>query len=316
MSILATSAACNGTKICKVRHLATLKSSRALLVARKYTPEALVVAGVGAMLTGTVLACKQTLKVNDALEPHLADLEKVKLGLSKLPAEEYSKSDAARDRVIIYTRMGVDLLKIYAVPAVLMSLGAMSIFGAHRIMVVRNAGLAAIAAATDKAFKEYRGRVVEKFGEDEDIALRHGFEMKDLKRKDTDGNDVTVPVFKPYSTGVDGLSMYARWFDKDSSKWNSIPSYNQMFVAQCQDFANDMLHSRGHLFLNEVYDLLGLKRSSEGNIVGWLENGSGDGYVDFGLYSSNKNNSRQFVNGYESCALLDFNVDGPILEMI
>ena len=78
-----------------------------------------------------------------------------------------------------------------------------------------------------------------------------------------------------------------------------------------------MLHARGHVFLNEVYDALGIPRSKEGSVVGWVLNGEGDGYVDFGIFSDPDNQSlRDFVNGREGSILLDFNVDGVIWDRI
>ena len=80
-----------------------------------------------------------------------------------------------------------------------------------------------------------------------------------------------------------------------------------------------MLRRKGHLYLNEVYDMLGIPRTKAGQIVGWIydeEHPVGDNYVDFGIYDSNKPRVRDFVNGYERTVLLDFNVDGNILDMM
>ena len=92
-----------------------------------------------------------------------------------------------------------------------------------------------------------------------------------------------------------------------------------MFLKQQQSYANDLLKSRGHLFLNEVYDLLGIQRTKAGNIVGWIydeKNPVGDNFVDFGIYDINRPKNRDFVNGYERTIILDFNVDGDILSLM
>ena len=81
-----------------------------------------------------------------------------------------------------------------------------------------------------------------------------------------------------------------------------------------------MLKSRGHLFLNEVYDLLDIPRSKAGQVVGWVYNKNnnvkGDNYVDFNIYDITDKAKRSFVNGYERTILLDFNVDGVIYDLI
>ena len=73
------------------------------------------------------------------------------------------------------------------------------------------------------------------------------------------------------------------------------------------------------MFLNDVYDALGIPRSKAGQVVGWIydeKNPNGDNFVDFGIYDLYKEGSRDFVNGYERTIWLDFNVDGPILDLI
>lgn len=112
------------------------------------------------------------------------------------------------------------------------------------------------------------------------------------------------------------VSIYARFFDESCCTWSKDQEYNTMFLRQQQVYANDLLKLKGHLFLNEVYDMLGLPKSKAGQVVGWVynvENPIGDNYIDFGLYD--ENNSK-FVNGYERSILLDFNVDGCILDKI
>ena len=92
-----------------------------------------------------------------------------------------------------------------------------------------------------------------------------------------------------------------------------------MYLRRQQEFANEMLRARGHLYLNEVYDMLGFPRTKAGQIVGWIyddKNPNGDNYVDFNIYDVTDESKRDFVNGYERSILLDFNVDGPIYEMM
>ena len=112
-------------------------------------------------------------------------------------------------------------------------------------------------------------------------------------------------------------SDYARFFEDGCNGWSKNPEFNLMFLKNQQSYANDLLKTRGHLFLNEVYDLLGIPRTQAGNVVGWIydeEHPNGDNFVDFGIYDINKAKNRDFVNGYERTILLDFNVDGDILS--
>lgn len=114
-------------------------------------------------------------------------------------------------------------------------------------------------------------------------------------------------------------SQYARVFDDGCTGWTRDAEYNLLFLRQQQTYANDLLKARGHVFLNEVYELLGIPKSKEGQIVGWVyeeNNPIGDNHIDFGIYDCSTVAQRNFINGFERSVLLDFNVDGCILDRI
>lgn len=111
-------------------------------------------------------------------------------------------------------------------------------------------------------------------------------------------------------------SPYAVFFDETSAVWTKNSECNKLFLLRTQDLANLKLKARGYLFLNEVYDMLGLPRTRAGQLIGWIyddRNPVGDNYVDFGIFND-RNSS--FVNGFEKSVLLDFNVDGNILDRL
>ena len=286
--------------------------ARTILTTKKYSPEIMTATGVAGMVTGTVLACKQTLKVEEAMMDHMRDLDLVNQGLAN-PDLDYTEKEAARDKAVIYTRSAVTLLKLYAVPVAVISLSAMSIFGSHKILRGREAQLATMLAASDKAFREYRNRVAKEYGEDTDRAMLHNFEKATVTVKDEDGKDVEKDVLK--ATNGSRYSQYARFFDETCEKYSRVPMYNRQFVLGVQDHMNNLLHQRGHVFLNEAYDALGLPRSPEGAVVGWVL-GNGDNFVDFGLFDVNNEKACDFINGREKSIILDFNCIGNILEYI
>jgi hypothetical protein len=77
------------------------------------------------------------------------------------------------------------------------------------------------------------------------------------------------------------------------------------------------LQSRGYLFLNEVLDALDINITQAGQQVGWIRNGDGDNYVDFGIFDDEmKPEHYDFFTGRENAVWLDFNVDGLILNKI
>ena len=287
---------------------------------KKHSPEILMVAGIAGTIVGTVLACKATTKVSEIIEEKNKNVEDVHTCLEEKP-NEYTEEDSKKDLTIIYAQTGVKLFKLYAPAIGVMALSFASIIAGHKVLKKRNIAIAAAYAAIDKGFKQYRKNVIKEFGEGVDQQMRFGLKSKEIKKKDKDGKTVkeTEYYIDPERNPLDNISEYARFFDAASSNFAKDPEYNMMFLRRQQDYANEMLKSRGHLFLNEVYDLLDIPRSKAGQVVGWVydKNGNtkGDNYVDFGLYR-NDQGTRRFVNGLEYNILLDFNVDGVIYDII
>ena len=279
-------------------------------------------AGVVGVVTSTVMACKATTKVNDILEETRKQVDDVHnvLDSDVITEEEYNNDDAKKDLVIIYTQTGVKLIKLYAPSVIVGALSITGILASHKILKKRNVALTAAYATIDRSFKEYRGRVVERFGKELDRELRYNIKAQEIEEKtvDKDGNETiekkTISVVDPNM-----YSDYARIFDNGSMGWTKDPEYNLMFLKLQQNQANDRLRAQGYLFLNDVYDMLGIPRTKAGQIVGWVydeENPVGDNFVDFGIYDIYNEKACDFVNGRERSIVLDFNVDGNILDMI
>lgn len=289
---------------------------------KKASPEIMVVAGVVGVVTSTVMACKATTKVNDILEDTKKQVDDVHNVLDSdiITEEEYTNDDAKKDLAIIYTQTGVKLIKLYAPSVIVGALSITGILASHKILKKRNVALTAAYATIDRSFKEYRGRVVERFGKELDRELRYNIKAQEIEEKtvDKDGNETiekkTISVVDPNM-----YSDYARIFDNGSMGWTKDPEYNLMFLKLQQNQANDRLRAQGYLFLNDVYDMLGIPRTKAGQIVGWIydeENPVGDNFVDFGIYDIYNEKACDFVNGRERSIVLDFNVDGNILDMI
>jgi hypothetical protein len=116
-----------------------------------------------------------------------------------------------------------------------------------------------------------------------------------------------------------GYSDFARIYDDGNPGWAKDPQTNLTFLKYQQAAATQILKSQGYLFLNDVYEMLGFPKTKEGQVAGWIYNEKepiGDNFVDFGIYDVTKAPARDFVNGYERSIVLDFNVDGQILEFI
>ena len=296
---------------------------KAGLKLKKHSPEIIVVGGVVGLVTSGVMACKATTKLSAILDDSKEQIElfdKVAAN-PEMVKEEYTVEDAEKDKKIVKVQTAVKVAKLYA-PSIavgVVSIGA--IFASNNIMRKRNVALGAAYATVDRAFKDYRNRVVDRFGEELDKELRYNLKTKEVKEtvEDENGKKKTVKRNIKYMDSP-VPSEFAVIYDDGCAGWTKDPEDNKFFLIQQQRYANERLKRRGYLSLNEVYELLGFPSTKAGQVVGWLydckdPNYKGDDFVDFGLYNVDYEPNRDFVNGYERNIILDFNV-APIIDFM
>lgn len=304
----------------KIANDISRKLNRVGFKLKKHSPEILVVSGVVGVVTSGIMACKATTKLSSILDETKETVEKIEEVAANpdMVSEEYTEEDAKKDKVIVYTQTSLKVAKLYAPSIIIGGLSIGAILTGSNIFRKRNMALAAAYATIDKSFKEYRGRVVERFGEDMDRELKYNVKTKEIKEQieDENGKKKTVKT-KIDVVDPNEISEFSVMFDDGCNGWTKDPESNKVFLLHQQNYANERLQKKGHLFLNEVYDMLGVPRTRAGQMVGWIydeKNPHGDNFVDFGIFNANREANRNFVNGYERTILLDFNVDGNILN--
>lgn len=285
--------------------------------AQKHSPELLAGVGVVGVVASTVMACKATMKLNEVLDESKATRDKIKaVEADPKYADSYTHEDAKKDLTVNYTQTGVKIAKLYAPAVILGSASLGCLLASNNILRKRNAALSAAYMTVDKSFKEYRNRVAERFGDEVEKEIRYNIKAEEVVSVDEEGNE-TVETVKVMDPNL--YSDYAKFFDEANPNWQPDAEYNLMFLKSQQQYANDLLRAKGKLFLNDVYDMLGIDRTKAGQVVGWVydqQNPTGDNFVDFGIYDMSKDRVRAFVNGYETNILLDFNVDGNIWDLM
>ena len=273
----------------------TRSIGRKILELRKESPHIFFVGGIIGSVTGTILACRATLKLSDTLGEIEEDVNGVKL------LKEHDNPEWQKDMVYVYVKSGLKITKLYG-PAVVVSVASLAaLTGSHIQLTRRNAALMAAYGVLQQAYDDYRERVRQELGEEKEKELYLGI------REETHGKEI-VKVVDPNK-----WSPYARFFDEGSQYWRKDSEMNFLYVRCQQQYANDLLRARGHVFLNEVYDMLGIDRCKAGAVVGWVIGKEGDNYVSFGIYEAYQ---AQFISGWERSILLDFNVDGVIYDKI
>lgn len=294
---------------------------------KKHSPEILVAVGVVGTITSAVMACKATLKVNDIID-ETKDLiddihEAVVEEKHTSDGELYTQEIANHDLFIVYAKTGWKLVKLYgpAVAVGVTSIGCM--LASNNILRKRNVALAAAYTAVETSFKDYRNRLIERFGENGkalDRELRYNIKAKEIEERIVDENGSETTVTKTVEVmDPNNRSIYSVVFCEGNLGWTRNAELNKVFLIQTQNHLNDKLKANGFLTLNEVYDSLGFQRTAYGQIAGWVwtEDGTiGDNYVDFGMFDIYNEKACDFINGIEKSIVLDFNCIGNILEYI
>ena len=282
-------------------------TAKGLFVLKKFSPEILTGVGIISVVAAGVMAA-------NAGRNH--DLVKNKIRHDRAEVEElYSESEPGdktkiKEVISVYTRGAVEYGKLYGPAVALGASGVGCILGAHGIMAKRNANLLIATKAIETAFQKYRKRVIEELGIDQERDILAG--IRETETKDDKGKKkIVVETADP-----NGYSPYAKFFDQHNQNFQNNAEYNLMFLKSQQEYANHVLLSRGHLFLNDVYKSLGLEPTKAGQFVGWTVSSESDNYVDFGMYDFTSEKARDFINGLEKSILLDFNVDGVIIDKI
>lgn len=296
----------------KITEFVNRKFNMTVLKAKKYSPEILIVVGAVGTVAAAVTACRATLKVHDIAENAKKDIDKIhEVSSNEEFSEEYSEDDRKKDITIVYMKTGLAYVKLYAPAVIIGSVSILCMVTSHNILKKRNVALAAAYATIDKGYKEYRSRVIERFGEEVDHELLH-----DIKAKKFENENGKAEEKKVVSVNNNG---YSKVFDSKNRYWNKSMDQNLYFLKMEQHLANDQLRARGYLFLNEIYERLGFPISKEGQMIGWVYDPKdvySIDFVDFGI----RNNGcvhKETKNGeYEPVITLDFNVQGNILDMI
>lgn len=308
----------------KVAEKLSIYGKEALVKAKIHKPEIYMGLGVVCIGVGIFLSCRATLEVDEIVEEHNNDMDRIHDAFDNKKTlksgEIYSKEHMQRDTVKRYGKTCFRLGRVYAPGIGFTVLGVGFFFAAYRVLKIRNAQLIVACETIANSFMNYRQRVIEDYGEETDYNYIHGIRSEEVDRIETQENGKKKKVKETQLVGDGKLtSPYSRFFDESSKYWRSNSDVNLLFLKTQERWANDLLKKRrsGAVFLNEVLEMLDIPPCPTGQFVGWLRDGDGDGYIDFGIFDQNGSVAdRRFVNGYEDVILLDFNVDGVIHDKL
>lgn len=284
---------------------------RAALVAQKFAPEILVGVGIIGGVTAAVWGAKATLELDESLS-YSRKMIKDHKELREISNEvDYPKAKYQQDIAISYYRGVQAVVKLYGPPIALGAASIACILSAYGLMRARNTALIAAYNAVETAFRRYRDRVVEEHGEEADY--RYINNVREITVEETDEKGKVVQR-KQLVRELVSDDLYIRTFDQSNPQWRGEGDvYNYFFLKSQQNYHNQILHTRGHVFLNEVLAALGFEHTKEGSVVGWVANGDGDNYIDFGVFDA-LSAPKDFIDA--KAIRLEFNVDGVIFDLI
>lgn len=289
--------------------------SKANFKVQKHSPEILVVAGIIGGIAGAVMACRATTKANAILEESKENIDKINfVSTSDEYADVYSEDDRKRDLVATYVNTGLNLAKVYAPSVIVGGISIASILWGHKILRGRNLALAAAYATIDKSFKDYRGRVIDRFGKEVDYQIKHNIKAREVTKKIENPETGKIEKVTETEYEVPDISEngYSRLYANGCRNWTNVPSLNKSFLMAAEDYLTRKLETQGYLFLSEVYNYLGYRETQASRVVGWIydkDNPIGDNRVYLGFRDDDN-----FMDCKSANVWLDFNVDGPILD--
>ena len=308
----------------------TRAANRAWLKTKKHSPELLLIGGIVAGGAAIFAACRATTEIDTVLATTKASVDQIhecaeagEITVQKgneIETVEYTEDDSKKDLFIVYCKAGWGFAKLYGPAIGLSALSLTCILASHGIIHKRNAALMSTVTAIGTEFDEYRGRVVERFGEGLDRELKYNLKAKEVEETviQEDGTETTVKkTIEVVEDPSRDLSEFARCFCEGCTGWTKDPAANLTFLVMQERFLNDRLEDIGHVFLNEMHDALGLPRTPAGAIMGWIYDRENPRKISLGIHNIHIPANRDFVNGWERSVWIEPNIDKePIYQKI
>lgn len=296
---------------------------------KKAAPDILIGVGVVTSVAAIVGFCKQSHKAVPVIDTYADNVDKIRCAhedaIQPGALVTYDERSYRKDLIEETLRTAGKLGSIYIVPITLEVVSIGCFIGSHGIMKDENMAMTAAYAGIAGELKNLHERIVERYGKDVDRELTHGISVNEVDEvytnPDTGEETKLRKLVTEVSNDPNHYSAYARYYDESCPGWCDDAGRNLIWLRGIEETANARLRLQGYLFLNDVYDMVGIERTKAGQIVGWtyVSNGKnpyGDNYISFGLDNYEKSGVRDFVNGLTPYVLLDFNVDGRILDSL
>lgn len=308
-----------GTSISKVAGKTGLKI-------KKYSPEILLAVGVVTEVAAIVSAVKAAKNHDQIIADHEDRLEIAKLGYTPEELDEIKEGTevvAIDDQKIIrkkvtkcYIKTAGNLAKNYALTAAFSGVSMASFIGMHNIQAGRIAGLSTAYTGLKEGFDRYVKNNIELNGEENHRKCKYGFDKDTKETVSIDGEKQTIEetAVKDLESVKDaGYYADSYWFDKQSSPmFKGMGNYDIMSLDAAEEYINALIETRGWATLNDVFDNIGMQRTKDGMIEGWVKGKGGRAC----LGHHDPINQKALDGKMNQPILLSPNVHGNVFAMI
>lgn len=278
---------------------------------KQIAPEIATIGGTAGVAFGAIGLYK-------AIQDSKDILAKVKEEVKRL------EDDGADEKDIKAVKIagGITVAKKVAPSAALVVGSTAAVFASHYELRKENKRLSDIITHTSLAYNTIVKTLKDKLGDEKAEEIIYGIRKPNEEERKviedlTKDNPMTEEQQKTYRISDDteiSPSLYAVFFDETCTNYSDDPDFNKNTLILLQARFNERLRRVGYVYLNEIYEALGVEKTEAGHDMGWRyaphdPNHEGANTIDFNMWDIRSKANRRFINGYEPIILLDFNVD-------
>lgn len=240
--------------------------TKAVQTLKSNTPELLTALGVSGVMTTAYLTAKASFQAAGQIQE---DAE------THFPYVNTSKENAKL------------VWKCYIPPAIIGTFTVGCIIGASRANVARTTAAVTAYSLTEKAFSEYKGKVIEELGKGKEQKVRDELAQEKVASNPTNAGDVMI-----LGTGdVLCCELYTkRYFRSDAET-----------LRRAMNTINADVNRGVYATLDDFYDLVGLEHTSNSGLMGWTS----DKQMELMFTSA-------LAEGSRPCLAFDYNYVKPL----
>lgn len=246
-------------------------AAKAIFHLKKNSPTLLTVTAVGGVVATAYFTAKGTIKAAEAIH-------------------DYERDNRVPESPREHAKLHVQIAWKHYVPAALAAGSTIAcIVGAHRIGIQRAVAAQAGLLLSERAYSEYRSKVVDEFGQRKDDRIREEIAKDRVAAKDPPSQEVLL-------TGpgnILSMELYTgRYFACDMET-----------LRRAQNTLNERLIRHDYASLDDFYYIIGLRSTKHSSEIGW---------------KSTKMMALEFTtvlsNDGRPCLAFDYNYTVPLYE--